>query len=170
MDDRVRQAQSNQWTCWTHRPSCRCLARCGSDVPQTRIHSVSAFIGALRPLCAYPIGVRKMGTAYDLNAPKRAVNLSLNQDLVTQVRGITDNVSEVVESLLVDFLIQEKGRRAAEAKALREAHPDLEYFCRKARLRCRRTFDTLNRSIRRSSQPAKIATASLTYVSHLAHV
>jgi antitoxin CcdA len=72
-----------------------------------------------------------MRAAYNVNAPKRAVNLSLNEDLITQVRGITDNVSEVVESLLADFLTQEKGRRAAEAKALKEAIQTWNTFAEK---------------------------------------
>ena len=72
-----------------------------------------------------------MRAAYKLNAPKRPVNLSLNEDLVTQARGITDNLSEVVESLLADFLTQEKGRRAAEAKALKDAIQTWNTFAEK---------------------------------------
>ena len=72
-----------------------------------------------------------MRAAYKVNAPKRPVNLSLNEDLVTQARGVTDNLSEVVESLLADFLIQEKGRRAAEAKALKEAIQTWNTFAEK---------------------------------------
>ena len=72
-----------------------------------------------------------MRTAYNISAPKRAVNLSLNEDLITQVRGITDNLSEVVESLLADSLVQEKGRRAAEAKALKEAVRSWNAFAEK---------------------------------------
>lgn len=72
-----------------------------------------------------------MRAAYNLSAPKRAVNLSLNEDLITQARGVTDNLSEVVESLLADFLIHEKGRRAAEAKALKEAIQTWNTFAEK---------------------------------------
>lgn len=72
-----------------------------------------------------------MRAAYNVSAPKRAVNLSLNEDLVTQVRGVADNLSEVVESLLADFVIQEKGRRAAEAKALKEATETWNTFAEK---------------------------------------
>jgi len=35
-------------------------------------------------------------------ARKRPVNLTLNEDLVTQARALTDNLSGVVESLLTD--------------------------------------------------------------------
>ena len=58
--------------------------------------------------------------AYDLDARKRPVNLTLNEDLVTQARAVTDNLSAVVESLLADYLEQEKQRRAAEADVVRE--------------------------------------------------
>ncbi len=41
-----------------------------------------------------------MTAVCDLAARKRAVNLTLNEDLVVQARAITDNLSGVVESLL----------------------------------------------------------------------
>jgi antitoxin CcdA len=74
-----------------------------------------------------------MRAAYNVRACKRAVNLSLNEDLVTQARGITGNLSEVVESLLADFLAQEKGRRGAEAKASGEAVQSWNNFAEKHR-------------------------------------
>jgi len=58
--------------------------------------------------------------AYDTAARKRAVNLTLNEDLVTQARAVTDNLSAVVESLLAEYLTQERQRRAAEADTARE--------------------------------------------------
>ena len=58
--------------------------------------------------------------AYDVGARKRPVNLTLNEDLVTQARKVTDNLSAVVETLLADYLAQEKVRRAAEVDAVRE--------------------------------------------------
>ncbi len=51
---------------------------------------------------------------------KRPVNLTLREDLVAEVKGVTDNLSGVVESLLVDFLAREMKRRtdiAEEARA-----------------------------------------------------
>lgn len=62
-----------------------------------------------------------MRAAYDMKAPKRPVNLSLNEDLVAQVRDVASNLSELVESLLADFVSKEKARQDAHAKALREA-------------------------------------------------
>ena len=52
---------------------------------------------------------------------KRPVNLSLNEDLVAQARGMTDNLSEVVEALLTEFVARERARRAAEDEALKQA-------------------------------------------------
>lgn len=49
---------------------------------------------------------------YNRAAPKRPVNMTLNEDLVRQVRGLSTNLSETVESLLADFV------EAAEAKAM----------------------------------------------------
>jgi len=59
-----------------------------------------------------------MKTAYNLEARKRPVNLTLNEDLVAQARDITDNLSGVVESLLADYVEQERQRRIAKAKTL----------------------------------------------------
>ncbi len=59
-------------------------------------------------------------TAYDIAARKRPVNLTMNEDLVAQARTVTDNLSALVESLLAEYLLQEKQRRAAEADAVRE--------------------------------------------------
>ena len=58
--------------------------------------------------------------AYDVEARKRPVNLTLNEDLVAQARAVTDNLSAVVEALLADYLVQEKQRRAAQRDAVRE--------------------------------------------------
>jgi antitoxin CcdA len=52
---------------------------------------------------------------------KRPVNLSLNEDLVAQARGMTDNLSEVVESLLAEFVARERARRAARDKAFKQS-------------------------------------------------
>ena len=49
---------------------------------------------------------------YDRTGPKRPVNMTLNEDLVRRVRGLSANLSETVESLLADFV------EAAEAKAM----------------------------------------------------
>jgi antitoxin CcdA len=43
---------------------------------------------------------------------KRPVNLTLSEDLVEEVKGVTGNLSGVVESLLVDFLARERERRS----------------------------------------------------------
>jgi len=60
-----------------------------------------------------------MRARYDVKAPKRAVNLSLNSDLVAKARGVTGNLSEVVESLLVEFLAKEQAQQETRAEALR---------------------------------------------------
>ena len=41
---------------------------------------------------------------YDRAAPKRAVNMTLNEDLVRRARAITPNLSETVESLLAAYV------------------------------------------------------------------
>jgi post-segregation antitoxin (ccd killing protein) len=52
-----------------------------------------------------------MEIAFDINARKRPVNLTLNAELVDRVRGITDNLSAVVEKLLAGYLEQQRLER-----------------------------------------------------------
>ena len=57
-----------------------------------------------------------MKAAYNVDAKKRAVNLTLNEDLLANVREVAPNLSSVVESLLADYLMRERQQRAAQAK------------------------------------------------------
>jgi antitoxin CcdA len=59
-----------------------------------------------------------MKPGYNLEGRKRPVNLTLNEGLVKRAKGMTDNLSGVVESLLSDFVEQEQGHRLAKTKAL----------------------------------------------------
>lgn len=61
-----------------------------------------------------------MKPAYDPAARKRPVNVTLNEDLVSRVRRLTNNLSGVIESLLADFLDQQAKRRASEARAVKQ--------------------------------------------------
>jgi antitoxin CcdA len=59
-----------------------------------------------------------MAPTYDRDARKRPVNLTLNEDLVSRAKGIADNLSGVVESLLADYVAREQGERLAKSKAV----------------------------------------------------
>ena len=59
-----------------------------------------------------------MSRAYDADAPKRPVNMTLNEDLVRRVREYTNNLSEQVEKLLAEFVTAEWKRRAEEDAGL----------------------------------------------------
>ena len=59
-----------------------------------------------------------MKASYNLGARKRPVNLTLNEDLVRQALGMTDNLSGVVESLLANFVAHEHQQRIAKEKTL----------------------------------------------------
>ena len=69
--------------------------------------------------------------AHNGAARKRPVNLTLNEDLVAQARAVTGNLSAVVESLLADYIIQERQRRAAEADVVRETVATWNRFAEK---------------------------------------
>jgi antitoxin CcdA len=56
-----------------------------------------------------------MKTAINSESRKRPVNLTLSEDLVVQVRGLTNNLSGVVESLLADYVERERKQRLAKA-------------------------------------------------------
>lgn len=55
---------------------------------------------------------------HDTTARKRPVNLTLNEDLVEQARGLTDNLSGVVERLLADFVERSGQDREERARAV----------------------------------------------------
>ena len=59
-----------------------------------------------------------MKASYNVDARKRAVNLSLNEDLLEHVREVTPNLSSVVESLLAEYLVRERQRRSAQARVV----------------------------------------------------
>ena len=44
-------------------------------------------------------------------ARKRAVNLTLNEELVSQAKGLTNNLSGVVEQLLADYVQKQNKTR-----------------------------------------------------------
>ena len=47
---------------------------------------------------------------------KRPVNLTLNEELVSQAKGMTDNLSGVVEQLLTDFVMKQNSARQEKAR------------------------------------------------------
>ena len=59
-----------------------------------------------------------MKTSYNLQSRKRPVNLTLNEDLVLQARGMTNNLSGVVESLLANFVERERQQRYTKAQTV----------------------------------------------------
>ncbi len=56
-----------------------------------------------------------MKTELNTAARKRPVNLTLSEDLVIQARSLTDNLSGVVESLLVGYVEHERQQQLARA-------------------------------------------------------
>jgi antitoxin CcdA len=62
-----------------------------------------------------------MSHVYDVNAAKRPVNMTLNEDLVRRAREYTTNLSEQVEQLLADYVAGEHKRRIAADQQLDRA-------------------------------------------------
>ena len=59
-----------------------------------------------------------MKTGFNRVARKRPVNLTLNEDLVSQAKSITENLSGVVESLLAEFVERESRERLIKTEAV----------------------------------------------------
>jgi antitoxin CcdA len=55
-----------------------------------------------------------------ISTRKRPVNLTLNEDLVEQAKGMTDNLSAVVERLLTEYVSNEHRERLTRAEAVKE--------------------------------------------------
>lgn len=49
-------------------------------------------------------------------ARKRPVNLTLNEELVSQAKGMTTNLSGVVEQLLTDYVMKQNNARQEKAQ------------------------------------------------------
>lgn len=62
-----------------------------------------------------------MKSVFDTAAPKRPVNLSLNQDLVAKARRLTENLSAEVEGLLAEFVERKAAERDGHAQSLRRS-------------------------------------------------
>src|SRR5262249_21162813 len=56
-------------------------------------------------------GVCKLKRGLERAARKRPVNLTLSEALVAEAKGVTSNLSGVVEALLVEFVSKERDRR-----------------------------------------------------------
>jgi antitoxin CcdA len=52
-------------------------------------------------------------------ARKRPVNLTLNEELVSEAKALTENLSGVVESLLMEFVERERQSRLVKGKVAR---------------------------------------------------
>jgi len=63
----------------------------------------------------------KVDATYDLRAPKRPLNLSLNTDLVAQARELTSNLSAEIEALLAAFVAERKGVIEEQRLSLQKA-------------------------------------------------
>ena len=48
---------------------------------------------------------------------KRPVNLTLNEELVSQAKGMTGNLSGVVEQLLIDFVMKQNSARQEKSRS-----------------------------------------------------
>jgi post-segregation antitoxin (ccd killing protein) len=62
-----------------------------------------------------------MKTSLETAARKRPVNLTLSEDLVSEAKSLTDNLSGVVESLLSDFVNRERRERLQKSEAAQAA-------------------------------------------------
>jgi antitoxin CcdA len=59
-----------------------------------------------------------MKANFDAGARKRPVNLTLNEDLVSQAKSMTDNLSGVAEGLLSEFVSRVHRERLQQSKAV----------------------------------------------------
>jgi len=59
-----------------------------------------------------------MKATFNTAARKRPVNLTLNEDLVSQAKLMTDNLSGVVELLLSEFVERERKKRLVKTQVV----------------------------------------------------
>ena len=56
------------------------------------------------------------GPVFDLKAPKQAVNLSINSDMLRQAREMKINLSKTLEEKLEQLVREERARRGQNAE------------------------------------------------------
>jgi antitoxin CcdA len=56
----------------------------------------------------------RANAGYDVDASKRRVNITINEDLVRAAQAHTENLSGTIEALLADWLQAERRRRAED--------------------------------------------------------
>ena len=66
---------------------------------------------------------------YDRTAPRQAVNLSLNKDLVRRANRLTGNLSGTVETLLAEFVEREHARRRTKDSGVDGVVAGLNCLC-----------------------------------------
>lgn len=72
------------------------------------------------PTCAYKAHTRPPIKAdYNTAARKRPVNLTLNEDWLSQTRELTGNLFNAVETLLASYVREKRRQRADKARAMR---------------------------------------------------
>lgn len=62
-----------------------------------------------------------MTASYDPSGQKRAVNLTLNSDLVAQAKALSGNLSGKVEALLAEFVASEHELQGSRRRELARA-------------------------------------------------
>ena len=62
-----------------------------------------------------------MKSIHGNQARKHPVNLTLNEELVSQAKGMTSNLSGVVEQLLADYVMKQNGARQEQKQKADEA-------------------------------------------------
>ena len=70
--------------------------------------------GPVIPSQSAPHDVRQRQAAYDVSAPKRATNVSINVDLLAQARDLGVNLSQMLEDGLKARLTEERRKRWLE--------------------------------------------------------
>jgi antitoxin CcdA len=67
-------------------------------------------------ICAYHAHIQEIALGIAMThvgrGLKKAVNMTLSEELVREARGLTPNLSETVERLLVDYVAAERAKRA----------------------------------------------------------
>lgn len=58
--------------------------------------------------------LRQISTSYDVSAPKRPTNLSVNSDLLEQAKALNINLSRTLEESLENRIREEKRRKWLE--------------------------------------------------------
>src|SRR5690349_20830160 len=75
--------------------------------------------------------IQREATGYNVEAPKKRLNVTVNEDLVRIAQIYTNNLSQTIEELLADFILKQRDAQRNDAEHWKKVHKSWNAFYEK---------------------------------------